>query len=241
MLEKVGDKINYWTITRIFTEYKYGQNITFCDVRCDCGNNSTVKLTAVRNGKSKSCGCYRDKMSSIRASELTKTHDLSKHPIYRVWTGMRSRCKYPSSSSYKNYGGRGIKVCDEWEKDFIIFYNWAIVNGWKEGLQLDRINNDGNYEPSNCQFVSRKENIDNRRITVSMTAFGETKTIREWSLDKRCKCSYGSLLYRIQNNWKPEIALNKPTPNTDNFRAYKTFYDFAKEKYPEILEEFLNQ
>lgn len=109
-----------------------------------------------------------------------------KHGLYRnnaalfnVWNTMKSRCENPNRQNYINYGGRGIKVCKEWcdAKDFVI---WALNNGYEKGLQLDRIDNDGNYEPSNCRWVTPKENSRNRRNTKHLTINGETKCVSEW-------------------------------------------------------------
>ena len=88
-----------------------------------------------------------------------KTHGLSKTRLYTIWHSMKCRCHYPATNQYKNYGGRGIKICDEWEKGFLPFYNWAMSNGYKDDLTLDRINVNGNYEPSNCKWSTKKEAI----------------------------------------------------------------------------------
>ncbi len=87
------------------------------------------------------------------------------HPIYRVWQSMKRRCDSPKIKNYRHWGGRGIIVCDGWLNSFLIFCNWALDNGWREGLSLDRINNDGNYEPSNCRFITQADNNRNSRQT----------------------------------------------------------------------------
>lgn len=103
------------------------------------------------------------------------------HPkLFGIWETMRSRCNNPNREKYKDYGGRGIKVCDEWNKNADAFCKWALQNGYDDGLQLDRIDNDGNYEPSNCRFVTPKKNSRNRRNTVYLTVNGETKCVSEW-------------------------------------------------------------
>lgn len=126
--------------------------------RCDCGNEIIVSLSNLRQRHTLSCGCYLPEW--IRKHKTT--HNLRKHSIYRIWAGMKSRCKNPRASHFEHYGGRGIKVCDEWINDFVAFYNWAITNGWQQSLEIDRINNDGNYEPSNCRFVTHQINSQNR-------------------------------------------------------------------------------
>jgi len=109
-----------------------------------------------------------------------RTHGFSADfpKLYGVWMTMKSRCKNPNRLKYKDYGGRGINICSEWE-DAEVFCKWALENGYKDGLQIDRINNDGDYEPSNCRFVTPKENSRNRRNTVLLTVKGETKCVAE--------------------------------------------------------------
>ena len=99
--------------------------------------------------------------------------------IHGIWRGMKQRCQNPNCHSYKNYGGRGINICDEW-LDFENFYEWALSSGYQDELQIDRINNDGNYEPSNCRWVTPKENARNKRNNRYITIDGETRCISEW-------------------------------------------------------------
>lgn len=109
--------------------------------------------------------------------------------IYYVWRAMVQRCCNPDNPSYKNYGGRGISVCADWKVSADNFINWAISNGYKDGLSIDRINNDGNYCPENCRWITRKEQQSNTRRCRMITAWGETKTITEWAKDPRCRTS----------------------------------------------------
>lgn len=133
---------------------KQGRKLWLC--KCDCGNFITVASRHLVNGKTQSCGCLQKELTSQRF----KTHGLTKDnkKLNSIWHAMKSRCENPSIKEFNRYGGRGIKVCDEWRNDFKKFYDWAILNGYREGLSIDRINNDGNYEPSNCQWISRSEN-----------------------------------------------------------------------------------
>lgn len=101
--------------------------------------------------------------------------------LYFRWCHMKERCYSPSSRSYRHWGGRGITMCDEWKNDFLAFKEWALANGYKDGLSIDRINNDGNYEPSNCRWTTMKTQSNNRRGLHHITHNGETKTITEWS------------------------------------------------------------
>ena len=126
---------------------------------CECGNEFSAKINQVKSGNTKSCGCYHDKCCKERATK----HGLAGHPLYVVWQGMKTRCYRRSHKHYKDYGGRGITICDEWIDDFKAFADWASGNGHRKGLQIDRIDNDGNYELSNCRFVTNAVNIRNSR------------------------------------------------------------------------------
>jgi len=125
---------------------------------CDCGNIKSVRASNLKRGKTRSCGCLSKEIK--RAGN--RKHGLRHHPIYMVWKNMRSRCLHKNNPRYYCYGGRGITICDEWKDDPTSFIKWAEKNGWRQGLQLDRTNNDGNYEPSNCRFVSSSDNILNQ-------------------------------------------------------------------------------
>ena|SRR3990170_2648491 len=104
-------------------------------------------------------------MGFLKNNKINVTHDESKTRLYIIWNGMRGRCLNKKSNSYPNYGGRGITICPEWTNDYVVFRDWALNNGYKEGLQINRIWNDGNYEPSNCNFVTIRENTRYRRTT----------------------------------------------------------------------------
>jgi hypothetical protein len=92
------------------------------------------------------------------------THGLRYHPLYRIWSGIKSRCNRPKATGYKWYGGKGIKICDEWKHDFVSFYNWAISSGWESNLTIDRIDSKKDYEPCNCRFITKSENCKKPRI-----------------------------------------------------------------------------
>ena len=134
---------------------------------CECGKVTIVKTGSLTSGNTKSCGCLRVDSSKISRS---KGHNLRSHPLYTVHICMIHRCTNKDRKQYKDYGGRGIKVCDEWlnkENGLRNFIKWAESNGYKKGLEIDRENNDGNYDPSNCRFVTRRENVLNRRIPLN--------------------------------------------------------------------------
>ena len=120
---------------------------------------------------------------------MRKTHGMSKNKFYQVWNGIKQRCYNENNKQYKNYGERGIKVCDEWINNFEAFYDWSINNGYKEGLQIDRIDVNGNYEPNNCRWVDRYINNNNRRNNITFTYKGKTMSLRAW-------CRYFNVSYK---------------------------------------------
>lgn len=123
-------------------------------VRCECGVEKECFLTVLRGGDAVSCGCYRETRDV--------THGLTKTPLYRTWSNMKSRCYDPNAKYFSEYGGRGIKVCPQWKDDFEAFHAWAIT-GYKTGLTLDRANNMADYSPKNCRWVNRTTQQRNRR------------------------------------------------------------------------------
>lgn len=134
--------------------------------RCDCGKTVIAETADLKSGNTKSCGCFHRE----QLAERSVKHKESNSRLYGVWLTMKKRCYNPSSTSYKYYGGRGIKVCDEWETDYFSFRNWAIANGYDKNAPrgkctLDRINVNGNYEPDNCRWVSMKEQSANKRCS----------------------------------------------------------------------------
>ena len=112
---------------------------------------------------------------------MRKSHGKQPARLYRIWSNMKNRCTNPNADNYSFYGGRGIKVCDEWRDDFIPFRDWAMANGYAVNLTLDRIDNDGNYEPSNCRWETHLHQCNNTRRNHLITFRGETHTIAEWS------------------------------------------------------------
>lgn len=164
--------------------------------RCDCGNTSVVRGSSLRSGRTQSCGCIKIEQTIRQFTTHGCAKKNNRHPLYGVWGSMKRRCYSPKSQYYPIYGGRGITVCDEWINDFSAFFKWALEHGYKKGLQLDRIDNDGNYEPDNCRFATSKTNNLNRRSNHLLEINGETKTIQEWAEES------GIARYTIFNRWK---------------------------------------
>lgn len=128
---------------------------------CDCGEIILINGGNLVTGNTISCGCEHRKV----VKEVSSTHSMSKDRIYKIWAGIKVRCYNNKCESYFRYGGRGIKVCDEWKDDFMNFYNWAMNNGYKDDLTIDRIDVNGNYEPDNCKWIPLCEQSWNKRNT----------------------------------------------------------------------------
>lgn len=140
---------------------------------CDCGTKKIIGADKLVRGMTLSCGCYR-------LQNRTK-HGQSRTRLYKIWEGMKQRCNNPHVERYSHYGGRGIKVCKEWADSFEAFYAWAMAHGYADNLQIDRIDNDGNYTPENCRWATRVENQSNTRQNVIIELNGERHTIAEWA------------------------------------------------------------
>lgn len=148
-----------WTVIQDMGYSASNHRLLLC--RCDCGTERIIQKQNLKEGRTKSCGCLRKEVSTAHST----THGRSNTRLFKTWMNMRQRCNYPSKPEYKYYGGRGIKVCDEWARDFDTFYRWAMANGYAEHLTIDRIDVNGNYEPSNCRWVTMKEQAINKRNT----------------------------------------------------------------------------
>jgi hypothetical protein len=135
-----------------------------------------------------------------------RTHGMRYTRIYNIWRSMRQRCSNSNCIRYSRYGGRGITVCDEWN-DFNCFYKWAIATGYKDDLTIDRINTDGNYEPSNCRWATYKEQANNIKTNRLITYDGETKTMTQWA--EAIGIKPATLWARLNRGWSIEQALGK--------------------------------
>ena len=178
-MDLVGQKFGKLTVIKKDEIKTIKGKYTYWVCKCECGNVKSIYQGSLRNGKTTSCGCYGKEQ---RLKAQTK-HGLSGTRIKRIYYNMLSRCYNPNTPKFKNHGGRGIKVCDEWlgENGFINFVDWAMSNGYNEELTLDRIDNDGNYSPDNCRWADEETQHKNRRITLYIEYNGEKKTVQEWS------------------------------------------------------------
>lgn len=174
-----------------------GKRVLVYKCKCDCGNVKNVRGTHLRQGRVKSCGC-------LKAEQETHGNDRIAH----IWMHMKNRCYNPKSTSYKNYGARGITICDEWINDFFAFKKWALENGYNDKLSIDRIDNNGGYEPTNCKWSSDVEQGRNRRNTIMLSCDGETRPLTEWA--EITGINQKTLRNRKYLGWTDEEILRTP-------------------------------
>ena len=196
----------------------------YIQCRCDCGTVSEVLARDLTRGASGSCGCYsREVTSRIKTTHggtCGSSHGVKRKPIYSRWKAMRSRCNTVSHVAYPQYGGRGIKVCQEWDS-FEAFQQWAMSHGFQEELELDRIDNNDGYSPGNCRWVTSKQNKNNRKQSRYLTVFGETKTVLDWSTDPRCSVKYHTVLTRLHLGWPEDQAITMTLEEAKAFRKHR--------------------
>lgn len=202
LIDLTGQRFGRWTvIERAPAKVTGRQATTMWLCRCDCGNAKVVSGTNLKNGASKSCGC----LSTELISKRSRIHAMSDTKIHYVWRGMKQRCTNPKHRGYPDYGGRGVTVCDEWLHNFQAFYNWAIVNGYKDGLSIDRIDNDKGYSPDNCRWVPRKVQNINKRTNRYIQIGTVKKSLSEWC--EQYGMNYKTVCSRLRYGWTPEEAL----------------------------------
>ena len=192
----IGQKFGRLTVIEELPERnKHGKIVYKCI--CDCGNVVNADGHLLRNGTIKSCGCLR--------LEGRSTHCKSSTRLYCILHHVKDRCYRNKNKDYPNYGGRGIKVCQEWLDDFMNFYNWSMNNGYQENLTIDRIDVNGDYEPNNCRWVDQKTQANNKRNCVYLTYEGRTQTITQWADELNCNRS--AMYIRHRKGWPDKECL----------------------------------
>ena len=201
----IGKRFGLLTVVRQVERPDLKSKHIMWECLCDCGNITDVASTDLkRSVKNKSCGCYKNKLSSQRWFK----HGDSGSKLHNIWKGFRKRCNSPNSPGYKNYGARGISVHKDWDK-YNDFRKWALENGYQEGLTLERINNDGDYGPSNCKWATWDTQANNRRGNHTLTHNGKTQTISEWA--REVGINKTTLRNRVVSaGWSVEDALTRP-------------------------------
>lgn len=198
-----GEKIGRLTVIKRVENNKANNAQWLC--QCECGKEIITTTANLKRRHSKSCGCLRKEHTSGINNNFYK-HGMYNTKLYQTWHNMKQRCFNKNSSHYKNYGGRGIKVCNEW-LEFMNFYNWAMSNEYSEGLTIDRIDVNGNYEPDNCRWVDNKTQCNNKRNNHLITYNGKTHTMMEWS--RLLNIKYDVLRFRLKRGWDIEKALTE--------------------------------
>ena len=179
MIDRTGERFGRLVITRFIRVDKNWNYIWEC--KCDCGNIINVRYNNLLNGSTKSCGCLKREKTIERSTKHGLSGGQGNYTrLYRIWLNMRRRCNNRRDQDYPYYGGRGIKVCKEWD-NYAAFHDWAMKNGYADHLTLDRINNNGDYCPENCRWATRKEQVRNTRQNHFITFNGKTMTIAEWA------------------------------------------------------------
>lgn len=195
LIDLSGQKFNKLLIVERRGSDKLGHTLWLC--KCDCGNYKICRGDKVKTGKIKSCGC----------SNQQQDHGLCHTRLYKIFEGMKSRCYNKSCSNYKNYGARGIQICDEWLTDFVKFYAWSMEHKYQDGLTIERINVDGNYEPSNCCWVTLLEQQHNKTNSIILEYNGKSLCINDWA--DTLHISASTLYYRYHRGLPVEEILKE--------------------------------
>lgn len=194
----VGDKYGKWTVTG---PNKMGKQTSMTPCRCECGTERLVIPADLRMGRSKNCGCVR--RATVAKNNYIHGHSSTREHV--VWLGMIARCTNKRHSHYAIYGGKGVVVCKRWMDsftDFIADMGWPPSNKHS----IDRIDNEGNYEPGNCRWATAKQQQRNKTKTVKITKDGVTKSVMEWSEITGIK--YGTIMGRIKRGWPKDTLLD---------------------------------
>lgn len=175
--------------------------------KCTCGKEKIIRGKDLKYNKIKSCGC----LNKEKTTERNTKHNLRHTRIYRIWLLMKNRCLNSKYYLFKNYGGRGITICNEWKNDFMSFYNWAMNNGYDEHLTIDRIDVNGNYEPFNCRWATKLQQQRNTTRLRKITYKNETHCISEWA--EILGLEYNTLYYIFRRNNYSEDVLKRIIEN----------------------------
>ena len=219
-----GEKFGRLTVVKRVKNSKSGNIMWEC--KCECGNTKIVAGGHLKNGSIKSCGCLNVELVKERSTK----HGMASTRIYRIWQGMKRRCYNKNQPHYKTYGARGITVCEEWRNSFDSFYTWSMENGYSSDLSIDRKDNNGNYEPSNCRWADEKTQADNKRSTKHVTYKGKQVNISE--LSRITGIQRKTLSRRIAANPDKSIEelVYKPTSHAERMKIDEDYRNKCIEK-----------
>lgn len=198
-----GKRFGRWEV--LARDLAIGKTAWFC--RCDCGQERSVRSGHLQSGASQSCGCLHKE----RAAAAKRTHGLSKTSIYRIWGAIRTRCYNPRGISYPIYGARGIKMCARWRGSFEAFFA-DMGERPSPRHSIERINNEGNYEPGNCRWATQVEQMNNCRANRRISYGGESLTLVQWA--RRTGLKREAIADRLNRGWPVETALTKAAKTT---------------------------
>lgn len=209
-IDLVGQRFGRLIVDR----YAYSRNAVFWLCKCDCGGENIVRAALLRDGTVRSCGCGSREAAIENCRKGRKVNSyIPEHlrkPLKDCYGNMIKRCTDPRSDRWYCYGARGITVCNEWQgvKGRHNFYKWALAAGYERGLQLDRIDVNGNYCPQNCRLVPHLVQANNTRRNHMLTWQGKTMSIADWA--RELGISYSSMIHRVQRNWPIERMMSQP-------------------------------
>jgi len=197
-----GEKFSRLAVIEFYGLNKHQRTLWQC--RCDCGRVTVVSGSNLTKGATKSCGCLRSELLSNRLTKHGMATNGDRHSLYKRWASMKARCTNPNEYAFKNYGARGISVCDEW-LHFEPFAKWSLKNGYENHLELDRIDNNEGYYPGNCRWVTAQKNQLNKRNNNRITIKNVTKTLSEWS--RESGISIQTIKSRMRYGWSCDDLL----------------------------------
>lgn len=212
-LDLTGKRFGLLTV-QSFAYYSKKSKKNYWNCLCACGNTTQVSVVNLTSGTTKSCGCYADYVrrqwikNKKRVTKYNVPANSSNTKLYSSYIHMRNRCCNPNCDSYKYYGARGISICKEWLDNPQSFFDWALKNGWEENLSIDRIDVNGNYEPSNCRWANDKTQANNTRRNKYITYKNQTRTLSQWA--EILKMNRHSLGGRLLKGWSVEKAFTTP-------------------------------
>lgn len=211
VIDITGNKYGNLTVLCSAGSNKYGEKMWLCE--CSCGKFLSIRGSALRSGHTQSCGCLaREKAATTQTKHGHCKRNEERTPLYGVWASMKDRCVNANNKSYHRYGYRAIKVCQEW-RSFDDFYKWAVTNGYRHGLTIERVDNDGDYCPKNCRWATRKEQANNTSRNRIVEYMGKKMTLQELS-DFTGVCR-DTISKRLKNGMSVKEAVTTPVRRHD--------------------------